>query len=300
MLDIHRLRIFVKVADLKSFSRAAETLYLTQPTVSQHMAALEAYLELQLFDRCGKEIRLTRAGEILYGYARRVADMADEAEQALDDFKGRKSGHITVGASTIPGEFILPALLGGFNARFPGVKTILRVGDTSDIVAQLLQRDIEVGVVGAQIKHAQLTFTRFLDDELVIAVPRGHRWCARHDVSLEELLQEPFVMRESGSGTRIALGKRLNDAGISPDRLNIAAEVGSTTAVKEAVKAGLGVSFMSERALADDLRMGTMHTLRLAGIDFPRTFYVVQERKRSASPLCTAFVQYLLQPQERP
>ena len=168
MLDIHRLRIFVKVADLKSFSHAAEALYLTQPTVSQHMAALESYLELQLFDRCGKQIRMTRAGEILYGYARRVTDMADEAEQALEDFKGKKRGHITVGASTIPGEFILPALLGGFNSRFPGVKTILQVGDTREIIARLVQRDIEVGVVGACVKHAQLTFTPFLDDELVI------------------------------------------------------------------------------------------------------------------------------------
>lgn len=127
MLDIHKLKIFIKVADLKSFSNAAHKMYLTQPTVSQHITALEGYLGLKLFDRLGKETALTKAGEILYRYAKQLTALADETHQAMNHFRGKKTGHITLGASTIPGEYILPGLLGRFKNAYPKIKITLKI-----------------------------------------------------------------------------------------------------------------------------------------------------------------------------
>ena len=146
MLDIHQLEIYVKVAELKSFSKAAQTIYLTQPTISQHMNALENYLGTKLFDRLGKEVVLTKAGEVLYGYAKQITGLRREAEQALDHFMGKKSGHLIMGASTIPGEYILPSLLGKFKEHYPAIRTTLRIGDTEEIVEESLSLAKHFGI----------------------------------------------------------------------------------------------------------------------------------------------------------
>jgi len=293
MLDTHRLKIFLKVADLKSFSKAAHELYLTQPTVSQHIHSLEQHIGIPLFDRCGKEALLTRAGEILYGYAWQIIVLHSEAEQALDHFQGKKSGTMVLGASTIPGEYLLPGLLGKFKQAYPGIQVAIRISDTAGIVNQLLDRVIELGVVGARIKDDRLQYARFIDDELVLIIPRGHRWWSRNRVGPADLAQEPFVIRERGSGTRISMDHHLKKAGITPERLNLIAEVGSTTAVKEAVKANLGISFISRRAVEEELKAGIFKTVPVERLQFMRTFYIVSERKRAFSPLVEAFVAFL-------
>ncbi len=294
MLDIHRLKIFSKIAELKSYSNAAQALYLTQPTVSQHMAALENYIGLKLFDRVGKEVQLTSAGEMLYRYAKNIVSMAEEAQQSLDAFRGKKQGHITIGASTIPGEFILPELLGRFSEKYPDIKATMRIGDTEDIVHELLNRDVELGVVGAKVKDSRLQFSRFMDDDLVLVVPRGHRWWLQESVEVTALVEEPFVMRERGSGTRLAMERHLKKAGVDPDQLHITTMVGSTTAVKQAVKAGLGVSLLSSRAVQEEVEHTIFKIVPVIGAQFTRTFYIVQDKKRTASPLCKVFVQFLL------
>lgn len=293
MLDIHRLKIFLKVADLKSFSRAAYELYLTQPTVSQHISLLEEHLGLLLFDRTGREVTPTKAGNLLYGYARQILLLQDEAQQALDLFKGKKSGHIQIGASTIPGEYILPPLLGALRAAYPDIRVTVRIAGTEKIIDELLNRSVEIGVVGAKIKDDRLLYSRLVDDELVLVIPRGHQWWQKKCVGSQELLTEPFVLREHGSGTRIAMERHLQAAGIQPDKLIIAAEVGSTTAIKEAVKARLGISFISERAIQDELKAGLFRKVPVRGEVFKRTFYIVSQRNRTPSPLCKAFVDFL-------
>jgi len=293
VLDSHRLKIFVKVADLKSFSKAAHVLYLTQPTVSQHITSLEQFTGLALFDRTGREAVLTKAGEILYRYAVQILRLQDEAGQSLDHFRGKKSGHIVLGASTIPGEYVLPVLLGRFKAQYPDIQVTIRISGTENIIKALLDRTIEFGVVGARIKDDRLQYARFMDDELVLVVPRGHRWWNKKDIDTKAIAGEPFVLRERGSGTRIAMERHLKQAGIAPDALHIIAEVGSTTAVKEAVKAQLGVSFISRRAVAEEVAAGTVKIISLARHSFPRTFYRVAEKKRTPSPLCEALISFL-------
>jgi DNA-binding transcriptional LysR family regulator len=293
MLDIHRLKIFAKVAECKSFTRAAHACFLTQPTVSQHMSALEDYLELTLFDRMGKEVALTQAGEILYRYAKQLDQLSEEALQTLALIQGRRGGRLEIGASTIPGEYILPNLLARFKQGYPGLTCTMLIGGTDEALDLLERWSVDIAVVGAKVPIEGVHYTRFLDDELVLVVPRSHRWWDRTEVAMDELIDEPFVMRESGSGTRMALGRQLMSMKISPERLNIAAVVGSTTAIMEMVRSGLGVSLVSRRAAARDVDLGVVRTPAIAGADFTRSFYIAQHR-RKPSPICKAFVKFLI------
>ncbi len=293
MLDIHRLKIFLKLAELKSFSLAARATYLTQPTVSQHMAALENYLGLTLFDRMGKEVRLTQAGDVLYRYAKQITCMTEEALQALELLKGKKSGYIVIGASTIPGEYILPAIIGHFKNLYPEIKIALKIGDTETITDDLLSHRIELGIVGAKLKNSKLKFSRYTQEELIVIVPPGHRWWNKASIEVKELLDEPFIMRERGSGTRISMERMFQLAGVLPEKLNIVAEVGSTTAVKQAVKANAGISIISELAVEEELRLKILKKTGIKNMQFIRTFYIVQDKKRTPSPLCKAFLGFL-------
>ena len=293
MLDIHQLEIFSKVAELKSFSKAAQEMCLTQPTISQHMSSLESYLGTKLFDRLGKEVALTKAGEVLYRYAKQITALRREALQAIGHFLGKKSGHLTLGASTIPGEYILPPLLGQFKKQYPEIRTTLRIGDTEEIVDELLNNKIELGIIGAKITHSRLKYTPFVEDELIVAVPKGHRWWRKTSVGVQDLTDEPFIMREAGSGTRISMEKRLHELGIATDSLNIIAEVGSTTAVKQAIKAHLGISLISERAVEEEINLKLLKKIPIKKVKFTRTFFIIQDKKRTASPLCKALIQFL-------
>jgi DNA-binding transcriptional LysR family regulator len=293
MLDIHQCEIFVQVAELKSFSKAAQRMYLTQPTVSQHICALESYLGARLFDRLGKEVALTRAGEVLYGYAKQITALRGKAQQALDLLMGKKSGNLILGASTIPGEYILPQQLGQFKAMYPGIRITIRIGDTGEIIDELLARKIELGIVGAKLVNPRLQFKAFVEDELILVVPKGHRWWKRASIALDELNQEPFIMREAGSGTRLNMEKHLHEHGIATDSLHVIAEVGSTTAVKQAIKARLGISLISERAVGEELKLGIFRKIAIRNVRLPRSFFIIQDKKQTPSPLCAALLQFL-------
>jgi DNA-binding transcriptional LysR family regulator len=293
MLDIHQLEIFTKVAKLKSFSKAAQEMYLTQPTVSQHISSLENYLGIKLLDRLGKGVALTKAGEILYPYAKQMTALRGEAQQALDHFMGKKTGHLVLGASTIPGEYILPPLLGQFKTLYPEIRITLRIGDTEEIVTELLGGTIEFGIIGAKIIHTRLKYSHFVEDELIVVVPKGHRWWQKKSIDVQELADEPFIMREEGSGTRISMEKRLHKLGVSSDDLKIIAEVGSTTAVKQAIKSDLGISLISERAVEEEIRLKLFKKIPIKKVGFKRTFFIIRDKKRTASPLCKALIQFL-------
>jgi DNA-binding transcriptional LysR family regulator len=293
LLDIHQLEIFAKVSELRSFSKAAKEMYLTQPTISQHIHALEEYLGTKILDRLGKEVVPTKAGEILYRYAKQITSVRAEAQQALDHFLGKKSGHLTLGASTIPGEYIVPSLLGEFKKHYPAISITLRIGDTEEIVNELLARKIEFGIIGAKIVNPRLQYTPFVEDELIVVVPQGHRWWNRRSIDIDELTDEPFIMREEGSGTRISMEKRLQHHGITADNLNIIAEVGSTTAVKQAIKAKLGISLISARAVEEEIKSKQFKKVPIKRVHFIRTFFIIRDKKQTISPPCKALIPFL-------
>jgi DNA-binding transcriptional LysR family regulator len=294
MLDLHRLNIFIKIVEMKSFSKAAHRLCLTQPTVSQHVRFLEDYLGVTLFDRCGKEVRPTRSGRILHTYASRLLRMADDAEHAVSFLKGKKSGTLVFGASNIPGEYILPGILAEFKQSFPEITVTVQMDDTGGIVDKIVNYEIDFGLIGARIRHDQLQCSRFLDDELCLIIAPDHVWAGRLSVSPAELVSVPFVMREAGSGTRMMLEHALRKAGVPLDQLRVVAELGSNSAIKQAVKAGIGISFVSRRSVEDEAGMNVIMTLPVEGLHISRSFFIARHKNRSLPPVAREFYSFLL------
>jgi DNA-binding transcriptional LysR family regulator len=292
-VDLRQLEVFAQVVDTRSFSRAAEALRLTQSTVSEHVRLLEEEVGARLFDRLGRATTPTRAGELLYGYARRILALRTEARQALDQFLGQIAGVLTVGASTIPGEYVLPQLIGRFREKFPQVSIALQISDSRGIVQAVLDGQVEMGVVGAPPNHRGLEAKEFMPDELVVAVPPGHPWFGRRHATLEDLKSEPLVVREAGSGSREALEHALADVGTSLSGMRVIAEMGSTGAIKQAVKSGVGLSIISKRAVEDECQHGLLWCVKLQDLRFTRSFYLVTHASRSRSPLCQAFLAFL-------
>lgn len=292
-MDLRRLEIFAKVAELGSFSRAAEALFLTQPTVSEHVRALEEEVGAQLLDRLGRGAVPTRAGQLLLPYARRMLALAREAQQAVDQFQGRMSGELVVGGSTIPGEYVLPALIGPFKAKYPDISISLLIGSSRQVSDWVTEGRVEVGVVGARSGDRALEFRELMADELVVVVPGEHPWVGRQAVTLDEVRAEPLVVRERGSGSRAAVERALGEAGLDLSAFRVVGEIGSTQAVKQAVRAGLGISLISKRAVEDECRAGLVYCLRVKDLRVARAFYLVTHRDRSRSPLAQAFLAFL-------
>ena len=293
-MDLRQLEVFARVVETRSFSRAAEALRLTQSTISEHVRLLEEEVGARLFDRLGRETVPTRAGELLYGYAQRLLALRAEAQQALQQFLGQISGGLTVGASTIPGEYVLPPLIGAFREKFPQVSIALHIGDSREIADSVVEGRVELGLIGARPEQRTLQAVELMPDELVVVVPPGHAWFGRKLVTLDELKPEPLIVREPGSGSRQALETALDEAGPGLGGLRVIAEMGSTSAIKQAVKAGVGLSIMSKRAVEEECRHGLLWCLTIKDLRFTRHFYVVTHTGRSRSPLCQAFLDFLL------
>jgi len=293
-MDLRRLEIFCKIAELQSFSKAAKAVLLSQPTVSEHIQSLEETLGIKLFDRLGRQVVLTKGGQLFYDYARRILSLYQETLQVLDQFQGRLRGNLSLGGSTIPGTYILPELLGRFKEEYPEVQITLRIGDTRQIIQGVLEGEIELGVAGAKKTDERLDYIEFVKDELILVTVPGHRWAERGSISVEELLEEPFIMREKGSGTREIMEQVLKGVGINSSELNIIAEIGSTEAVIQAVKKGMGVSIVSRRPVEEELGNGRLRPIHIQGVTFLRNFYIVTCRVRTLSPLAQAFKDFLL------
>ena len=294
-MDIHALEVFCRIMETRSFSRAAEAVSLTQPTVSGHIKNLEEEAGTRLFDRLGKEVRPTKAGEILYRYATEILRLRTAALQALDEHKGRLRGSLLIGGSTIPGEYILPALLARFKARYPEIAISLRIGGSREVVAAVAEGEYEVGMVGARFDDPKLEYVRFAGDEIVLAVPAGHPWASRRRVSLAVVAKGPLILREPGSGTRRATEKAFARAGVKPAEGAVVAELGSNEAVRQAVRRGAGCSFISRRAIEEELKHGALAAVPVEGLKLTRDFYMVIHRRRSRSPAGEAFRKFLLE-----
>ena len=298
-MDLRRLEVFCKVYELKNFSQAGKACLLSQPTVSEHIRHLETHLDVRRFDRLGREVVPTRAGEILYTYARRMLNLRREASRTLELYRGKISGDLELGGSTIPGQYILPSLIGRFKENFTDIFIKLVIADTMKITNMVLDGELELGVVGAKMKNNNLQFEQLFDDELVLAVSPDHRWSKHSAISLEKLPQVPFIMRERGSGTRMMMLEILEQAGFDPQKLKIVAEMGSTDAIRQAIKAKVGVSILSHRAIADELQFEQLCHIPIKGPSFTRHFYLVTHKKRSRSPVGQAFVDYLIENRDR-
>jgi len=292
-MDLRRLEIFVKVAELGSFSRAAEALFLTQPTVSEHVRALEDELGVQPLDRLGRGTTPTRAGTLLLGYALRMLTLAREAVQAIEQFQGRVSGELTIGGSSIPGEYVVPALIGAFRGKYPDVRISLLIGSSREVQQWVEEGRVEIGVVGAAPSGRPLQARQLMDDEIVVVVGADHPWSTRKTVSLDELKAEPMIVRERGSGSRETFERALEGVGLDLGAFRIVGEMASTQAIKQAVRAGVGLSLISRRAVLDECRARLLVCVTIRDLTISRAFHLVTHRDRSRSPLAQAFLAFL-------
>jgi DNA-binding transcriptional LysR family regulator len=293
-LDLHKLEIFYWVAEHKSFSQAAELLSLRQPTVSAHVQELEKAIGGPLLYRIPGKVSLTPLGQLLLERAKNLLAFKRETVAAVEQFHGTLSGELWVGGSSIPGEYLLPQKLGEFNKKYPRVKPILRIGDSAGIVADLLDGKVEIAFVGAKSADARLSFTKIWDDEMVLAVPKGHPWSKRKSVELTDLRNEKFISREHGSGTLDSIRQLLAKRHQAADELfKVTMELGSTEAVKEALMAGFGFSILSRISIRHELDEGTIVEVPIRGLKMERGFYEVVHRRRPLHPIAQAFREFL-------
>ena len=290
-MDLHHLETFVKVAELKSFTKAAETLFLTQPTVSKQIIDLEKFFQVKLIDRTKRSVVLTKAGEILLKYAAEFLYLRKETVDAIAAFRGVKKGTMYIGASTIPGTYVLPQVLCIFNEQYKGIQLRLLVSDTKDVLTRTDLGELDVGFVGARDETKKIDYRKILEDTIVIAAPPGYP----DSIPLEGLKEYPLIAREAGSGTRNAFEAALRkQKSFTTLDLKTVAELTDTQAIKEAVKCGMGMAYISRMAITDELARGEVKVLRVEGLpDIRRSFYVVTKKGKSALPQVGAFLSVL-------
>jgi len=292
--DLRQLEVFREVVDLKSFSKAAEAVHLAQASVSERIATLESLVGTRLLDRLGRAVVPTRAGEILYKHAILLLEMKRTACLEMAGFLGVQQGELMIGGSTIPGEYILPGLIGRFGKTHPAISVSLTISDSTDVEQQVLNGAFEIGVVGSRGSDRRLIIRELWKDELVLAVPADHPWAGRAAVSVEALYEEPFILREKGSGTFSIFNHYLQKAGSEGiDQLKQVTRLSTSTAVKEGIKAGAGVSVLSSRAVETEMACGILKILRIEGLPMVRSFYLIRDRRRIASPICQTMMDFL-------
>jgi len=293
-IEFRHLETFCRVADLKSFSKAADDLFLTQPTVSGHILSLEQSLSLRLFDRASREVRLTKSGEVFREYASKILSLRKEMLNALSEFSQGIRGELSLGTSTIPGEYLLPKLIGEFRKNHPSFVISLKISDTQEAIQYVLQDQVEFGVIGAKLNHPSLHYEKYAEDEIIVVAPSEHPLTRKKKVDLDELLKEPWIIREEGSGTRIAVEKALRRIGRTLKQFNVVMEMGSTASVKEGVKAKLGLAFISGRATEGEASQGSLSRINVEGLEpISRQIYIVSRRRRTLSPMATEFLRFL-------
>ncbi|MCG8400202.1 MAG: LysR family transcriptional regulator [Firmicutes bacterium] len=291
-MNFKQLEAFVKVAELESFTRAARQLYMSQPAVSFQIKALEEALKVILFRRDEKKIILTDAGRLLYPEAKQLLGHYGKIRAGLDALRGLESGQLSIGAGTIPGEYLLPACIGVFRDKYPGVKAKLRIAGSGEVVRWVLEREIDLGVAGNAAREDSLEHIPWLDDELVLIVPPGHRLSGKK-TDVTGLAGEKCVLREEGSGTRSSIEKILSGHGFALDNLDVEMELGSTRAVIGAVQAGLGIGFVSRWSAEEALGAGKLGEASLNGVDMKRTLFLVRYRSEINSHAAAAFFNFL-------
>lgn len=290
MFDWRKLEVFLKLYETKSFSKTAKELFLSQPTVTIHLKELEKSLGVRLFDRDTRNVIPTRAGKVVYEYGKEMLRLYRDMEKELWPYREVEGGLIEIGGSTIPGQYILPRIIKLFREEYPKIMIYLKVSDTQGVVEGILRGEFDLGVVGAKLKQIELSFEPCCEDEIVLIAPS---YFDREEITLEELYHLPLIKREEGSGTWKNVIQKLEERGINLTQLNIVGEMGSTEAVKASVKEGLGLSFVSKRAIELETSLGLIKEVKIKDLKLHRKFYLVYFKNKKFSPAAEKFLKFL-------
>jgi LysR family transcriptional regulator, low CO2-responsive transcriptional regulator len=290
-MTFRQFQIFLAVARAKNFTRAAETLHVSQSTLSQHVLELERELGVGLFDRLGRAVTLTEAGRLLEEHAARIVTTLASARRTIDELKGLERGSLVIGASTTPGIYVLPSIVARFKRHYPGIDVSLRIGNSQVIEERIRADEVDLGVVGGHILRTnERCVTAGLVDELLVIAPPRHPWAKRREIAPRELADVPLLMREQGSATRMVTERTLRQAGV---KFSTAMELDHIEAIKQAVMAGLGVAFVSMYAVRGEIATRRLYGLRLKGLRVRRHFHVIHNEARTLTASGHAFMELL-------
>jgi DNA-binding transcriptional LysR family regulator len=290
-MDIHQLKVFASVFKNRSFSKASEEIHLTQPTISDHVKSLETELDCKLFDRLGRTIIPTKEAEILYSQALEIIEKANILHDLIGQTKKDMKGELIIGASTIPGTYLLPSIMAAFQRKHPSVSFQILIADSRGIIDRISKHELLLGIVGAKLGNEHIHYIPLVEDELIVV--SSPSLIKDNKMTLKELIKFPLVLREEGSGTRRETEKILESKGISLEDINITGIFGSTDAIKQAVKAGLGVSILSRLSVKDELKHNILKEIELTDIQMKRKFYIVTHKKRTLPLLHTIFLEHI-------
>jgi DNA-binding transcriptional LysR family regulator len=285
-LNLHHLRVFAAVAEHGGFSRAAVALRLSQPAVSKSVRELEREVGGPLFERGGRLPRLTEGGRLLFARARELFAVERSAEEELRALRGLTRGVLRVGASTTVITYVLPPMLARFRAAHPAIRLEVASANTRQIASALVERQVEVALVEGPVADRRIDVVPWRTDELVVICHPGHAFAGRRRIALGDLVDEPFIVRERGSGTRVVAERALEARGV---RLTIVMQLASTEAIKQAVAAGLGLAIVSRAALADQLALGRLAVVAIRGMPLRRELSELRLIGQLPSPAAMAF-----------
>lgn len=291
-MNLKQLEAFVQVAEGGSFSKAAKALYLTQPTVSAHIASLEKELNVRLFVRNTKEVSLSNDGKDLYKYARQIIDL----EKKIDErFGGEDTDKhcITIAASTIPAQYLLPRALMRFNEKYPDEQIKIIETDSAKVVMQIVDHMVDVGFTGTVLEKKHCKYIPFYKDELVIITPNTEKYRRirrAHPDDIDWILEEHVILREEGSGTRKEAKKQLKQAGVNPADLDVIASIENQETIKRSVSQGMGISILSRLATEDETREGYMLSFPIPKADKGRNINLVYNKNYQMSRSAERFI----------
>lgn len=295
MADIHRLKVFLLAAETMNFTETARRLHMTQPSVSQHIQALEQYFDIALFDRAGRYLQLTEAGEELVPLVRELVRQWVRVEETMETMKGEVAGHLLVGCSTTPGKYVLPQLLTQFHALYPKVKVSCHVTSQEHSLEMLCDGDVHCALASVpHISYDEIELHRLIGDPISLIAPLDHAWASRDSIEPEELYEAQFIMREEGSGTRDAVCEELARAGIMESDLETLITLGNSEAIALAVQEGLGVGFVSD-IVVSRLVAERVAVVTIRGVHITRDIFFCHNVRRPDTMAHVAFREFVLQ-----
>ena len=294
-MNFRQLEAFVNVIKYRSFSKAAEAIFISQPTVSVHMASLEEELGVPLIIRAPKGIIPTEAGKIFYNYAMQIIKLRDKSVEEIKKYSDKICGSLEIASSTVPAQYIIPHVLAKLYTDYPDVTVTLRQFDTAAVIEKIENMEIEVGICGSKYEKSNCNFIPFMEDELLLITPNTEKYKNINDNNIIDLLKNhAFIAREKGSGTRTETENCLNKAGITLKESNITVQMDSSESIVQAVKNGLGISIISKHCVEDYIDFGKILCHKIPGCKMERTFYIVTRKNRPLSNQAEIFIKNML------
>ncbi|MCT2537880.1 LysR family transcriptional regulator [Aquibacillus koreensis] len=287
-----QLLAFVTVVEKNNFTRAAETLHLTQSAITLAVKALEKKYGAQLLDRSNKHVRLTKAGEIVYYHAKEILSNYEKMKRLVEDLSHNASGKLLIGASYTFGEYILPKLLASFNKRYPKIEPDISIHNSTFVINQLINGELDLGIIEGKIEHQQIDIIPFAQDEMLMIVAKDHPLANIEEIEISELTHETWIIREEGSGTRQVLDRLFQDNLFTPKQTRT---FGSSQIIKESVEAGLGIALLSQWVFRKEMQLGTIKAIRIKEQPILRKFFYAV-RKSDFQPKTThLFLEFLIE-----